>query len=58
MRGTSKPEKCPICGVEIDVGDADCVQLHGGEDGLMHASCFEQYEQENETEGGCDESEQ
>ncbi|MGA7770475.1 MAG: hypothetical protein WCA27_30105 [Candidatus Sulfotelmatobacter sp.] len=33
-------EKCFLCGELVDVGDLDTIQVHGGENGLCHESCW------------------
>jgi hypothetical protein len=39
-------EKCGICGQPIKVKDTDVVQVHGGEGGLVHESCLQEYDDE------------
>lgn len=42
-------EKCGLCGQPVSVDDDDVVQVHGGENGLCHASCLKEYDDANET---------
>lgn len=37
-------ERCGLCGEPIDPGDADAVQVHGGEGGLVYEGCLAQYD--------------
>jgi hypothetical protein len=41
-----RAERCPLCGKEIDAGDVDAIQVHGGDGGLVHEGCIEEHNDE------------
>lgn len=41
------PEHCFFCGQTVDLDDDDAIQVHGGENGIAHESCWREAEAEN-----------
>lgn len=41
-----RTERRPLCGKEIDAGDVDAIQVHGGDGGLVHEGCIEERDDE------------
>jgi hypothetical protein len=41
-----RAERCPLCGKEIDAGDVDAIQVHGGDGGLVREGCIEEHDDE------------
>lgn len=41
--------KCPLCGESVKIDDLDAVQLHAGVGGILHKSCLNDYEDEEES---------
>ena len=49
---TSTIERCAFCGEIVSFDDDDVVQLHAGQNGMCHATCLRESENDTLLENG------